>query len=299
MEKVFKAYYVWPRFPSLSLSGRACSLSCKHCNRVYLRDMIDVSSPDKLIKVCRELKERGAVGVLLSGGCRRDGEMMNLRKLLPAIKRVKEETDLIIKLHTGIVDRELAEGIAGAGVDIASVEVVGSERVIRDVFGMGLKVDDYRKTLENLRDAGIRHIVPHVCIGLNAGKLDGEFRAIDLVRDSVKPSVFVLIVLKPTKGTEFEDVKIPDAGDVYRVARYAKESFPGIDISLGCMRPRMRGRVEIERVCLLAGVTRMEIPARETLQMAERMGYRIRRIEACCALPEEYEGKVLEICGSG
>jgi len=292
MSKTFKAYYVWPRFPSLSLSGTACSLHCKHCNRVYLRDMIDVSSPEKLLSTCKKLKERGAVGVLLSGGCKKNGEMINLRGFLPAIKRVKEETDLIIKLHTGIVDRELAEGIAGAEVDIASVEVVGSDRAIRYVFGLNLKVDDYRRTLENLRDAGVKHIVPHVCIGLNAGRIDGEYSAIDIIKDTVKPSVFVLIVLKPTKGTEFERAKIPDPEDVYRIVRYAKESFPDVDISLGCMRPRTKGRIEIERKALMAGATRMEIPSKETLKLAESMGYRIKRIDACCALPEEYEERV-------
>lgn len=286
---IFKAYYVWPKFPSLSLSGLSCALRCKHCNRIYLRDMLDVSSPEKLLKTCRELKERGAVGVLLSGGFKRNGEMINLRKFLPVIGKVKEETDLIIKLHTGIVDKELAEGIASAGIDIASVEVVGSDKVIKGVFGMNLKVDDYRRTLENLRDAGVKHIVPHVCIGLDAGNLGGELDAIDIVKEVVKPSVFVLIVLKPTKGTEFEKAKIPDPEDVYKVARYAKKSFPDVDISLGCMRPRTRGRVEIEKKALLAGVNRMEIPSKETLKLAEDIGYEIKRIEACCALPEEYE----------
>ena len=170
MDKIFKAYYVWPRFPSLSLSGLSCSLHCKHCNRVYLKDMIDVSSPEKLMEKCREVEERGAIGVLLSGGCTKKGEIINLRKFLPTIGKIKEETDLIIKLHTGIVDRELAEMIASADIDIASVEVVGSNNAIRNVFGLDLTVEDYKKTLENLRDAGVKHIVPHVCIGLNAGR---------------------------------------------------------------------------------------------------------------------------------
>lgn len=289
MDRFFKAYYVWPRFPSLSLSGLKCSLRCKHCKGVYLHDMIDVSDEKRLIEKCRELEESRVVGVLLSGGCKRNGEIINLRRFLPAIARIKEETSLIIKLHTGIVDKDLAEGIASAGVDIASVEVVGSDRAIRDVFGLNLKVDDYRKTLENLRDAGVKHIVPHVCIGLNAGNLDGEFRAIDVVKETIDPSVFVLIALKPTKGTEFEKAKIPDPNDVYKVVRYAKESFPNVDISLGCMRPRGKGRLEIERSVLLAGATRMEIPAKETIELAKKMGYRIKRIDACCALPEEYE----------
>lgn len=289
MVKIFRAYYVWPRFPSLSLSGSGCSLSCKHCNRIYLRDMLDVSSEDKLLDTCIKLEANGAVGVLLSGGCNKEGEIINLRRFIPVIRRVKRETNLIIKLHTGLVDKKLAEMIASAEIDIASVEVVGSNDTIKKVFGIRKTVEDYRRTLENLKDAGVKHIVPHVCIGLDGGKIDGEYRAIDIVRETIHPSVFVLIVLRPTKGTEFEGAKIPDTRDVYKITKYAKESFPNVDISLGCMRPRSRGRVEIEKASLRGGVTRMELPSKETLQLAKEMGYVVKRIEACCALPEEYE----------
>ncbi|MCK5459417.1 MAG: hypothetical protein KAI20_05960, partial [Thermoplasmatales archaeon] len=134
MNKIFRVYHVWPKFPSVSMSGTSCALSCKHCNHTYLNDMQNLTKPEELLESCRRFANEGAVGFLLSGGCDKNGEMLNLRKLLPVIKQIKRETNLIIKLHTGIVDKNLAEDIVDAGVDIASTEVVGSIDTIKEIF---------------------------------------------------------------------------------------------------------------------------------------------------------------------
>ena len=132
-------------------------------------------------------------------------------------------------------------------------------------------------------------IVPHVCIGLHYGQLDGEFNALEIIKNFCKPSLLVMIIFRPTKGTVLENCKIPSLDDVSTVVRKAKELFPNKDVSLGCIRPRTRFREEIELVALNAGVTRMEIPSKNTLKHAENMGFKIRTINACCALPEELE----------
>jgi uncharacterized radical SAM superfamily protein len=88
MENVLRAYYVWPQFPSISITGTACMLKCVHCNRVYLKHMENANSPVKLIEVCRRLKQKGAKGVLISGGCDEDGGLLDLEKFLPVIRDV-------------------------------------------------------------------------------------------------------------------------------------------------------------------------------------------------------------------
>lgn len=290
MGKIFRSYYVWPRFPSISMSGNRCALNCKHCNHTYLNNMQSITTPKKLLKTCRQLANNSAIGFLLSGGCNKKGEMLNLRKLLPAIKQVKRETDLIIKLHTGFVNKALAEDIVNAGVDIASVEVVGSNETIKEIFGFNMTTNSYMSTLQNLESAGMPYIVPHVCIGLHYGKLNGEVNALKIIKEGCNPSLLVMIIFRPTKGTVLENCKIPYTDDVSVVVKKAKEMFPDKDISLGCIRPRARFREEIELATLQAGVTRMEIPSKNTLKSAEKMGYTIRTIYACCALPEALEG---------
>jgi len=293
MEKIFRSYQVWPKFPSISMSGNRCALSCKHCNHTYLSDMQNLTKPEELLTACKQFKKEGAVGVLLSGGCDKNGEMLNLRKLLPVVKQIKSETDLVVKLHAGLVDKDLAKDIVDAGVDIASVEVVGSNETIREIFDFNATVDSYIDTLINLEAAGIPYIVPHVCIGLHYGELKGELHALDLINNFCNPSLLVFIIFRPTKDTVLENCKIPSADDVAVVVERAKYLFPNKELSIGCIRPRSKCREEIELAAIKAGVTRMEIPSKNTLKYVEEMGYTIKKINACCALPKEFESAAI------
>ena len=98
-----------------------------------------------------------------------------------------------------------------------------------------------------------------------------------------------MIVFRPTKNTPLAYLPPPQPQDVTQIITYARHLFPQTDISLGCMRPRTHLRQEIELAALHAGATRMEIPTKKTLQEAQHLGYTIRTIHACCALPEAYE----------
>jgi len=289
--KTFKAYYVWPKFPSVSMSGNTCLLNCKHCSRVYLNDMQGYTKPEQLLKFCKKIDDKGGIGILLSGGCNKRGEMLNLRRFLPIIKKIKEETNLVVKLHTGLVDEELAKGIADASVDIASMECMGSNETIREVSGLDATIETYAETFRNLQNAGVKHIVPHICIGLHKGRVIGEERALEIVKENCKPSVMVFIVLRPTPGTPYENIPPPSSEDVKKIIAKARELFPNLELSLGCMRPRNSYRINLEEAALEAGVTRMEIPLESTLKKAMEMGYKIKKIDACCALPEEFEGR--------
>jgi uncharacterized radical SAM superfamily protein len=248
-----------------------------------------ITKPNDLYQYSQKLQKKNAVGFLLSGGCTSTGKMINLRKFLPIIKKIKHETQLIIKLHTGLVDKHLAEEIVSSDVDIASLEIVGSQEAINTVFNFSATPQTYANTLQNLENAGMKHIVPHVCIGLNHGLLSREHTALEIINQNCTPSVLVMIVFRPTKNTPLAHLPSPQPHDVAQTITIAKHLFPTTDISLGCMRPRSHFREEIEIAALKAGATRMEIPARTTIQHAQHLGYTIRTIQACCALPEEYE----------
>jgi hypothetical protein len=289
-DKVLRAYYVWPRFPSISMSGEECLLGCRHCNRVYIKDMLSISDPQELLETCKMLANKGAIGFLLSGGCDKEGRMLNLEKMLPTLKKIKRETELIVKLHTGLVNKDLAEEIVSAEIDIASVEVVGCKETLEEIFHFKKGVKPYERTLQNLERAGMPYIVPHLCIGLYYGKLKGEFRALEIIKNSCTPSSIVMIIFTPTTGTPLSNCKVPSLQDISSVIRKAKEMFPHRDISLGCMRPRLpRFRERVELTALNSGVTRIEIPSKRLLIYAKNKGYTIKNINACCALPEELE----------
>jgi hypothetical protein len=298
MSRVFRAYNVWPDFPSISISGEACSLDCRHCGGVYLKDMAQATTPNQLVTLCTRLKEEGARGVLLSGGCDRQGQMLNLEKMLPAVRKI-HEMDLIIKLHTGFVDARMARKIAEAGVDIASMEMVGDSKTIKLIFGIDATAEDYLDTFINLWNAGIPHICPHVCVGLHEGKLKGETTALELLKTEIKPSTIAIIVLRPTKGTKLARIRPPAGEDVEKTVAYARKLFPKTKIILGALRPRgselkgnLEKRLDIEIGALEGGIDGAEVPSKEMLAEVLSRGFKVKKIQAYGVLPVEYEDRV-------
>ncbi len=66
----------------------------------------------------------------------------------------------------------------------------------------------------------------------------------------------------------------------------ARLEFPEIPLALGCMRPKDSMRVETERKAIEAGVDRVVLPSEEAADFARDRGLDIRRMEACCSVPE-------------
>jgi uncharacterized radical SAM superfamily protein len=296
---VFRAYHVWPDFPSISLSGGACALDCRHCAGVYLRDMHPAATPEELVSLCERLRGKGARGVLLSGGCDANGRLLNLAEMMEAIGQVRD-MGLIIKLHTGLVDKGLAREIANAGVDIASQEMVGDASTIGHVFGIRAAPEDYLATLKSLQDAGVPHVCPHVCVGLHDGRLMGEKRALEMLSE-IDISTLAIIVLRPTKGTALESAKPPTGEMVAEVVSHARRLFPHTKLVLGSLRPRgsetmvgLEKRLAIERAAVDSGVDGIELPHASTLEEMKKKGGRreILRVDSYGVLPAEYESRV-------
>ncbi len=295
-EQVMRAYNIWPSFPSISISGTACALNCRHCNGVYLRFMEGHTKPEGFLAAAKEHMKRGAKGFLISGGCDLDGKMLNLPEFLPAIKEL-HDTGAIIKLHTGFADEKLAADIADS-VDIASMEAVGDNETIQEIFHLNSGVEKYIETFQNLKKAGVKYIAPHIAAGLHYGQLKGEFRALEHLKE-VGPSTISIIVFSPTKGTEMEGVPAPEAEVVEAVVRRARRLFPKTHIILGALRPRGPAtgvdsdkRIAIELAALNGGISGIEMPSASFMEEVKRKGMKIKRIEAYGVLPLEYENMV-------
>ena len=265
-------------FPSVSITGSRCALNCKHCNRLYLKHMIAAEDPDTLLKVAADIKVRGGTGFLLSGGCGPDGRM-DFAPFLDAMRRITDELELKINVHTGVVNIQDAAALVAAGMHTASIDVVGDDRVIEEVYGSTHKVDDIRSSLNALRTAGAR-LVPHICLGLDFGLSTGVEEAMEMAVEC-HPSAVVVISLIPTRGTPMENVDPPGAREVGRTIRSLKQRLD-VPVYLGCMRDRKYR--ENERAALSAGVDGIVNPARETVDMALGMGLDIRKLNACCGI---------------
>ena len=295
-ERIMRAYNIWPSFPSVSISGRACALNCRHCNGVYLGFMEGYTEPKEFLMAARAHMEKGAKGFLISGGCDREGKMLNLPEFLPAIKEL-HDIGAVIKLHTGFADEKLAAEIADS-VDIASMEAVGDDNTIREIFHLDCGVQRYEETFRNLKKAGVKYIAPHIAAGLHYGELKGEFRALEYLRD-IRPSTISIIVFSPTRGTEMENTPAPSPETVKSVVKKARELFPETHIILGALRPRgpstgvnNEQRVAIEIAALDGGITGIEMPGSAFLRETKRRGMKIKHVEAYGVLPTDYESRV-------
>jgi len=94
-------------FPSLSVTGTSCALLCKHCEGKLLEALVPATTCEELEKKALMLHKQGAVGLLLTGGCDKRGRVP-VNSLIPAIKRLKEKTELLLIAQTGFISREEA-----------------------------------------------------------------------------------------------------------------------------------------------------------------------------------------------
>ncbi|MEM2972411.1 MAG: radical SAM protein, partial [Candidatus Bathyarchaeia archaeon] len=151
-------------FPTISVTGKACALKCKHCEGKVLETMYPAATPEKLFRLCSRLKADGALGCLISGGCQPNGAVP-LERFVEAIERVKRELSLTVFVHTGIIDFFMAEKLKNAGVDAALIDIIGADETINEIYGLNLTVSDYDASLRALSEAGVV-FVPHVIVGL-------------------------------------------------------------------------------------------------------------------------------------
>jgi hypothetical protein len=227
-----------------------------------------------------KLKNEGAVGCLISGGCLPDGSVP-LNKFVDAIAKIKRELGLTIAAHTGVVDFSTARRLKEAGVDAALIDIIGSDETIREVYQMKVSVEDFNRSLRTLHESEIP-FVPHVLVGLHYGKLKGELRALEII-SKYSPSAVIIIAFMPIHGTPMEKVDPPEPKDIVRVLVTARLMMPQIPIVLGCMRPKGEHRRRIDTLAVKAGVNAIAFPAEEAILLAESMGLEITFSSLCCS----------------
>jgi hypothetical protein len=267
-------------FPTVSVTGTACALNCKHCGGKVLETMQPATKPDTLLALAANLKQQGALGCLISGGCLPNGSVP-LKPFLTAIEKIKRELGLIVFVHTGIIDAATAKALKNAGVDAALIDVIGSDETIKKTCNLNVTVKDYANSLNAMQQAGLT-LVPHVIVGLDQGKLKGELDALKLIA-AVRPSAVVVIAFMPIPGTAMAEVKPPQPADIAKVTAAARLMFPRAPLALGCVRPKGKHRAETDVLALNAGVDAIAFPSEEAIRYAETQGYEIRFSSYCCA----------------
>ena len=137
------------KYPAVSITGNRCALHCEHCKGTLLTSMIHSETPEQLVERCLFQWEKGAIGLLISGGCDRMGGLP-WKAFLPAIEEIKQKTNLFISVHSGIVDAATAGGLKEAGVDQALVDIIGDDETYQAIYHVDFGISKKSSTPWNI-----------------------------------------------------------------------------------------------------------------------------------------------------
>ncbi len=271
------------KYPGISITGGRCALQCDHCRASILKTMIPATTPEALVEKCRLLSKRGNLGVLISGGCDEAGRLP-WDAFIPAIEKIKKETDLYISIHCGLVDDETASRLRQAGVDQALIDVIGDDETYRRMYHVPFGISRISESLRSLKRADLP-TVPHIVCGLDFGKIKGEHRAVEMIAE-VGAEQVVIVSLMRVSGTPVEDIPFPEPEEIAGIIAETRFLLPETRISLGCARQRGETRTEI--LAIDAGVNRMALPSEEAVRMARDYGLDIRFQRTCCSVSRDF-----------
>ncbi|MFZ7111117.1 MAG: hypothetical protein ACOWYE_05495 [Desulfatiglandales bacterium] len=268
------------RYPAISITGAECQLLCEHCKGRLLDPMIKVTNAAAFLSTGKRFERSGAFGLLLSGGSDHRGRLP-WHKYFGAISGLCQETLLYLSAHTGFPDPKTCHLLKESGVRQALLDVMGDEETAKAIYhleGMRPVLD----AMEGICDAGLQ-FVPHIVAGLSYGRISAEYKAIEMI-SRYAPSALVIVVLTPLKGTPMAHVSPPAPLEIARLIARARCLMPEIPIALGCERPRNRDGLEMERLSIMAGATRMAVWSEESIAFASQLGLRPRFQLTCCSL---------------
>ncbi len=255
----------------ISVTGEACALNCAHCGGRYLRGMRPL---DGVFQVRQP-------SVLISGGCDARGRVpvWLYRERLAELVRGKRSN-----WHLGLVsEAELAA--VGDLLDVVSLDFVGDDQTIREVYGLAATVADYEEAYRACSRWAM--VVPHITIGLRGGRLGHERAALERLR-GLGPRRLVFLVFIPTAGTRFGHLAPPRVEEVAELLAEARLLFPEAFLQLGCMRPQGEYRLRLDRLAVEAGVNSVVNPAAELKEHCAALGLRWRESFECCVFsPQE------------
>ena len=274
------------KYPAVSITGPLCQLQCEHCRGKILESMIPAINGELLYEKCLKIAEKGNHGVLLSGGCDKNGGLP-WEQFVRAIRKIKDETDLFVSVHSGIIDEKTAVCLKQAGVDQALIDVIGDDQTLQDIYHVDFGISRTIASLEALEKAGLA-IVPHIVCGLNFGKFSSEKNAVQII-SHFRVAQVVILSLMNLPGTAIRMNDLPEAYGVADIIAETRLAMPEIPISLGCAR--QRGNTELEKLAIDAGVNRMALPSDEAMEYALNQGLAIRWHDTCCSVPFQSIGK--------
>lgn len=259
--------FVYPENTQAVRAQAYCALDCPHCEGHYLKAMTPL---DRLVT-------KPEKSYLISGGSNKKGQVV-LKEYLPLLQELKKNHRL--NLHVGLAD-PLDIPILSAVADVVSFDFVYHDPTIKAVYGLDTKKETFLSTMNRMREH--TKVVPHICLGLFGGVLQGEKQAIEKLAEEGYESL-VFLVFIPTPNTRYKDCAPPPLGLVVELLVYARTLLPKTRLCIGCMRPKGLYRKYLDAYALLAGLDVIVLPTPLARNIAHKENLILHEKRECCAL---------------
>jgi len=268
-------------FINISITGKRCSLLCKHCRAILLKSMADASK-DSLLDIVERNHSAGLRGILVSGGFNRSGRLELQDRHYADIREIKKRYPrLKVLIHCGFTDKENAKKMSWSGIDGVLLNIIGSRRAIESIYRLkGFRPSDYYGSFKILKDTGLK-IAPHIVTGLESPRLKHEYGAVDrLLAMGADNMVFV------TNKRLRKDLTEPgfDREEFLALIRYTARSDRSLKIAFGCAQPRGREKEKTEIELLRLKIGSMAFPSEKAIEFAIKHGIDYEFRQECCAL---------------
>ncbi|MEW6709900.1 MAG: hypothetical protein AB1403_08780 [Candidatus Riflebacteria bacterium] len=254
---------------SVSLSGLSCEQNCAHCNGHYLSGMTD-------LKKLSQIDLNRYNSLLVSGGSNCEGAVP-LAEHEDFLCKLPEHLEL--NVHPGFQPAERLLFLKKRKTTV-SFDLPVSDWVIQQVFRLKHKTEDYRNLLNDYLNHF--HTVPHVTIGLEPDGQDHEMQSFDFLSQQAIEKA-VIIVFRPTPGTELHVQPAPSVKKAIEVVAYAIKILK-CPVSIGCMRPAGIYRREFDILAWLHGCEAFVQPDHSLLEILEEFHMDVLKKHDCCCL---------------
>ena len=270
------------KYPAISITGTRCDLQCDHCNGRILESMVPACTPESLLEQCLYLADNKNQGVLISGGCDGRGRLP-WNTFAPAIRKIKDHTELYVSVHSGLVNYDTALALKDAGVDQVLIDVIGDDETFRKIYHVPFGVSRIISAIESLKKAALS-VIPHIVCGLDYGEMKGEKKAVGIISQFDVEQV-VIVSLMGIPNTPIWGSRPPEPSAVAEIIAEARFKMPETELALGCAR--QRGNARLEMLAIDAGVNRIALPSDEAIERAKAYGMEIRYQRTCCSVSQD------------